>query len=1018
LSTTSRSISLPEADPLFLDLRLADGLDPQQHFTRQKEISILNQGQAFTLHDIATAKFEACDSLTRVYNLYATLNHDPKLQEFAFLLTWPTLDAKEKRSLYSQYASHELSFFLFKKDPEFFRTVVTPYLANKKDKTFMDHFLLEEDLTVYLEPWRYGQLNIVERILLSRRIDGEQAATSRHVSDLYALLPRDIDRFNFLFDTAVSQNSLDTDDALGLKDAAKQLGENAAQLRGAMDQPMSAGFAGRAHRPEPSSAAAPAAPPAIELQKRQLASEKAKEMAEQETLARDGTAEYRKKADDKNAEMDVAEEKASNFFAMDADLRDNTRQLFRQLEETWEWAENNYHHLTIDQQNAELITVNAFWKDFAAHNPQTPFLSTNMAEASRNFPEIIFALAVLDLPFESPEHKSEFDGAEMTLIPGGPVVVYHEEIQSAAAPDGSTKVLVSQNFFKHGDRYRLENGEKVDKFVTEEFLTHTVYGCQVVITNPTSARQKLSVLVQIPQGAMPVLNSQVTKTQYIDLEPYHTQTVEYHFYFPGVGEFPQFPVHVARNGKLIANAAPVVLNVVDRPTKLDTGSWDYISQHGTLAQVVTFLETHNIDELNLDRIAWRMHDREAFHAVLPLLAGRHVYSHTLWSYSLLHNAPSSAREYLQHADAIVAECGGRLNCTLLVIDPVLRRTYQHLEYKPLVNARAHALGKRRQIVNERFGEQYHEFLEELSYERTLDDTDLLAVTYYLLLQDRVGEALETFARVNRANVPTQLQYDYCDAYLKFFSDDPQQARAIAAKYVDHPVDRWRNTFAVITAQLDEASGQHAAVIDEENRDQQQAGLAATEPGFDFKVESGKVAINYQNLEQLTVNFYQMDVELLFSRNPLVQEFGDDFASIKPNLSLNVKLPKDKIQTSIDLPAALQNSNVLVELVGAGQSRTQPYFSNSLLVQVIENYGQVQVIHSQTRKPVSKAYVKVYAVMTSGEVKFYKDGYTDLRGRFDYASLSTDDLDQAETFSILILSDEFGALVREATPPKQ
>ncbi|WLD12473.1 hypothetical protein [Planctellipticum variicoloris] len=52
------------------------------------------------------------------------------------------------------------------------------------------------------------------------------------------------------------------------------------------------------------------------------------------------------------------------------------------------------------------------------------------------------------------------------------------------------------------------------------------------------------------------------------------------------------------------------------------------------------------------------------------------------------------------------------------------------------------------------------------------------------------------------------------------------------------------------------------------------------------------------------------------------------------------------------------------------------------------------------------------------MKFYKDGYTDLRGRFDYASLNTNDLDAAAKFSILILSEEHGAVVRDALPPKQ
>jgi hypothetical protein len=40
------------------------------------------------------------------------------------------------------------------------------------------------------------------------------------------------------------------------------------------------------------------------------------------------------------------------------------------------------------------------------------------------------------------------------------------------------------------------------------------------------------------------------------------------------------------------------------------------------------------------------------------------------------------------------------------------------------------------------------------------------------------------------------------------------------------------------------------------------------------------------------------------------------------------------------------------------------------------------------KAVSKAYVKVYARLRNGEIRFFKDGYTDLRGKFDYASLNS------------------------------
>jgi hypothetical protein len=68
--------------------------------------------------------------------------------------------------------------------------------------------------------------------------------------------------------------------------------------------------------------------------------------------------------------------------------------------------------------------------------------------------------------------------------------------------------------------------------------------------------------------------------------------------------------------------------------------------------------------------------------------------------------------------------------------------------------------------------------------------------------------------------------------------------------------------------------------------------------------------------------------------------------------------------------------------------------------------------------VPGAYVKVYAKMQDGEVRFLKDGYTDLRGRFDYASLNTNEVEHAARLALLILSDEFGAVVREAAPPKR
>ena len=69
-------------------------------------------------------------------------------------------------------------------------------------------------------------------------------------------------------------------------------------------------------------------------------------------------------------------------------------------------------------------------------------------------------------------------------------------------------------------------------------------------------------------------------------------------------------------------------------------------------------------------------------------------------------------------------------------------------------------------------------------------------------------------------------------------------------------------------------------------------------------------------------------------------------------------------------------------------------------------------------PASKVYVKVYAKKHNGQVVFHKDGYTDLRGKFDYSSINTGNIDEISSFSFLVLSDSHGAVIKEAKPPKK
>ncbi|MBC8353133.1 MAG: hypothetical protein H8E66_14145 [Planctomycetes bacterium] len=1017
-STVYRNVSLDEKPMKLVDQRLLTGLDPERHFTQQKRVSVVAKGEQFVLPDIATSRFEAYDTLPRVYSVYATLSGDPKLAEFRFILNWPNLKTAEKQALYSKYACHELNFFLLKKDRKFFDQIVRPYLTNKRDKTLLDDWLLQYDLEEYLRAWNYSRLNIAERILLSQRVADDRQHTTRDVLDQFSLLTPDTNRLNQLFLTAVKGRALEASDHWGFEAAKDGFISNLMDVDMDVDVeassvPLMRGRAGVAY----GGAAAPAGAAADKLFGAVPAAD---DSSESELIAGKPAAKRRALS----VRPRIARERASvagdylSYYSRLGRKSGRVRALYELLDKTQEWAENNYYHLPIEQQLAGLVSVNAFWRDYAEHDPRQPFRSTNFADASRNFTEMMLALSLLDLPFESAEHATDFADGKMTLTAGSPMIVFHEEIREASEVVEQTPILVSQNFFRHNDRYRQINNERLDKFVTDEFLVHTVYGCQVVLTNPTSSPQKLDVLLQVPLGAIPVLNGHETRSVQLDLQPYNTQTVEYHFYFPAAGRYPHYPVHIAKNEQLLAHADATTLTVVEKLSRIDRESWPYLSQYGSAEDVLEYLRQNNLHQTNLDKIAFRMGNKAFFLEVVELLERRHAYNHTLWSYGIKHNDMPAISQYLQHADGFVQLCGAAIDTPLLRVDPIARHSYQHLDYRPLVNARAHQLGRRRQILNARLHQQYHQLLTILSCGRDLSQDDLMAVTYYLLLQDRVAEAMDFFSRVNAADLTTSLQHDYFTAYLNLYRADTDAAREITSRYAGYPIDRWRNAFVSIDRQLDEISSGDVELVDPENRDQRQAELAATAPSFDLKVEAKKVQLDYQNLERVLVNYYLMDIELLFSRNPFVQHSSGQFSQILPNLTDTIELPARGKKFEFALPNELLNRNVLVELVGAGQTKSQAYFSNSLSVQLIENYGQLRVTAAGTGKPLSTVYAKAYARMKDGSVRFFKDGYTDLRGRFDYSSLNTNELDNVERFALLILSEEHGAIVREATPPKR
>lgn len=1052
------SLALPEVATKSRDLRLTRPLDPTKAFTETRKVTALHPGQTLTVSDVLGADLETYDSLASIYSLFATLNKDANLAKFAFVLQWPKLSEEEKRAKYSEFACHELHFFLAKKDPQFFEKVVLPYLRNKKDKTFMDDFLLGNDLRPYLDLWAYARLNMAERALLAQRIPEEAASTKRHLRELWELIPPNPERLDVFFDIALRGHGL-TEAEKGMFGDVKQ----AARLpyfRGRGIEESDHLFAGREAL-------------GIKDIKREM-NEPLNEWAAQTGLmpaapalaapAQAGAAVPGKKSLEAGQRADASRSRGYAGFegavALGREdlnrLREQVRPFYRRIGPTREWAENNYYRLRIVQQNADLIPINTFWRDYAAWDGKAPFLSEHITEASRNFAEMMLALAVLDLPFESPKHQTRTENNQFTLTAAGPLLAFHREVQVAQPAEGQTDLLLSENFFRQDDRFRMEGNEKSDKYVKDEFLAGVVYGGNVVVTNPTSSPQKVELLLQIPQGALPVLGSKTTDSRRLQLEPYSTKTFEYYFYFPIPGEAPftHYPAHVSKNDKAAGGAKATTFKVVRQLTQIDKASWDYISQYGSDEDVFKFIDENNIARLNLVRVAWRVRkSAEFFRRMLEVLQSRHDYDDTIYSYAVVHNDKGALSEWLKHRDEFLAMCGPYLDSPLLRIDPIERRAYEHLEYSPLINQRMHRVGSENRIPNPVLRAQYQALMNIVAHKPALDPIDQMSVVYYLFLQDRVEEALARFHGIKPETLPTRLQHDYFRCYAAFYEEQLGDARNVASQYVAYPVDRWRRVFTEVIAQLDEIEGKEVAprngqVDGKPDREAQQGTLASTEPTFDFKVDNKQIELSWRNLPEVTINYYLMDPEFLFSSSPFVTEDPGRFSIIKPTRSDRQALKPGEGTMNIQLPGEFAKANVLVEILGGGQRKAQAFHANTIKLALAQNYGRIEIRDSGTGKPVSKAYVKVYARLKDGQIRFYKDGYTDLRGKFDYASLNSGtepgvptpmpadgattsgsgnlsyqmlkptELGAVEKLAILVLSDTNGALVREVNPPAE
>lgn len=85
--------------------------------------------------------------------------------------------------------------------------------------------------------------------------------------------------------------------------------------------------------------------------------------------------------------------------------------------------------------------------------------------------------------------------------------------------------------------------------------------------------------------------------------------------------------------------------------------------------------------------------------------------------------------------------------------------------------------------------------------------------------------------------------------------------------------------------------------------------------------------------------------------------------------------------------------------------------------MFESYGELKVTEKgEGGKALAQVYVKVFSKNKSGKETFFRDGYTDIRGKFEYANTSGDKLKDVSMFAILVHCNKKGSQIKEVKPP--
>ncbi|CDW90653.1 UNKNOWN [Stylonychia lemnae] len=1056
------------------DLSLNQPLDTSKGYTESRATLSIMKDETHFIEDITSTEIQLIDSIQKVKGVYEVLmkqfgtqNQDPYKELLPIFIGWPKYSLEDKNKQFNKLFCHELNLFIYFRDQAYFNSIVKPYLSNKMEKTFVDFYLLGQynKITNYQSINQLAKLNSLERCLLVDTLikvgQKEQAIKlAKHLEEKNAAeeYVDQIQKDNH-FDTVLNMNML--------KSGESDLGSLSTTSNNLLYATSSFSMPPPPPGGPPLMAMTRSAAPQMAMMRNQISFQNEclhDDINFEEDEAYDLQMEQERKYDKK----EVAQKRSRKVMdKMDDDILQereskirSNKLAFQEVQQTSEYMETHYYNQKSLAESKQYMTMNLFWADYANYlanrvDESKPFLTANFIRCIKDCRSALISLAILGLAFEDATHTYKTnEGRGLEITANSHIILFKKEVREAPL-ELSNDILVTHRYVLSAE-IGFNTGT-----MPEEFLTNKAYSCEVIMTNVSPLQKNFSLLYQIPQGSLPLEMTKYMKSIPQNLASYTTTKLFFHFYFPKEGSFVHFPSNISQEGKIIARADTNTLRVVDFLSVKKKETFKDIVQTGTKEDILEFLKTKNLikceNGFSWNYLTWMLKDKPFYEKVIQIIRDRYIYNRDVWSFAFYHCSNEEImREFIltDNSYQISAYVGSYFRSKLFDRDPE-ENDLKHLDYYPMLNARAHIVGDIQQwSLNRNLKETYSQFLQTSILLPGLGVQEKMILIYNLQLQDRINEAIKLFETIDMDKESQEgglgetlrIQYDYLRAYFDFFNGESESfkvARTIVRKYEDYPVASWRILFLEILDQLNEYDGEEEEPIEvdaenqtEELKRQKYKQQINKEPRIEVEVNSSsqQIQIDVANFKALAIKFYIIDAEILFSRTPFLKENTEEFSYVKPchvierdlnNVDLNSSIDtvtylQRPQKFEVDIPYHLKHQNMVIEISGEGKQIFRTYYPTQIKVNILESYGELKVTDNNGAA-LSKVYVKVFYQPSNnltGQPKFFKDGYTDIRGKFEYAQSSGSKLSEVKKFAIFVMSDTLGSIIKECDPPKQ